>query len=174
MAEPRLTRFERWLAWLFYEPRGQFVLILACAGSLALCVGTDELAREYRRGSVFAPDGQDIWRGIEFGAALGVLHVISEMLLAVPRLLVSPWRVVKNWEATGWRLWVFYVSIGGQLFLTCAVVLTLLWWCTKSGFAFFPPMLAMLLVEYLAGLVWRAAFGSRSQDEVAEPVRAEN
>jgi hypothetical protein len=172
MAESDLTRFERWFVWLAGTPRGQFVFFLGCAGSLVLCVGADELAREYWRGSVFAPDGQYLWRGIEFGSALGLVVVISALVHSVPRLLLSPCDTAKNWEPTGWRLWVLHASFGCHLVLTLVVVWTLLWWCTKSNFSFFPPFCAMSAVQLLASLVWRAVFGSPSPDEVAEAAEA--
>src|SRR5436190_7532544 len=98
MADPRLTRFERWLAWLFGTSRGQLVFLLTCAGLLALCVWTDGLAREHGRESVFAPSRADLWSGIRLGAGLGLVSVVAGSMHRLLYLLLSPRGVAKNWE----------------------------------------------------------------------------
>jgi hypothetical protein len=175
-SKPRLTQFERWVGWLFSTPRGQFAYCLGCVGLLALCAWADGLAREHGRSSMLAANRDEFWNGIELGAAFGWVTVVAGYGHWALCLLLSPRGAPRDWEPTGWRRWVLYVSFGFHLLVVMAVVMALLRWSFRSGtfpFSLFPPYFAMGAVAALAFLLRRAMFGSGPEDGTAEQALTE-
>jgi hypothetical protein len=172
MAESRPNAFDRFGEW-YFSRGGKFVCFLVVAGLLALCIGTDQLAREYGRESVWAPTRDDFWRGIEFGGVVGFLPLFVGSIQQLFRFQFRQRTQEKSEELTGWRLSMRYVCVGCHLVLVYVMVLGLFFWCRDSELSFVPPALAMLVVQGLTALLWRVVFSSESQGETAESLPAE-
>jgi hypothetical protein len=162
MAESRPNGFDRFGAW-YFSPRGQLVCFLVFAGLLALCVWTDDLAREYDRESLLAPTRGALWLGIEVGAAVGVVPLIAGAIQRLCRVLI-PARGARNAEPSGWRLWAIYCYHACFGILLLAMVL----WCLSVKLAPFPPMFATIVVNYLGCQLFWALLGQLPRNETVE------
>jgi hypothetical protein len=128
---------------------------LAFAALLALCVWADGLARSGGYESILAPSRDDLWLGIQLGAALGAFPVIPAAVYRVVR------RVAPHPEQTGWR-WVLYTNFVCFLLLLSG---TLVWRFLRLKVGLILPLCSLCVVNYPIAQVFRAAFGTLPDED---------
>jgi hypothetical protein len=176
--EDALARFGRWLGHWYSRPVGKLALTALMCLSLAGCVQWDEHVRANGVKTLpMAPEREDFLLSLQFGAALGLVALLADLLHSLARQFARLFRVsqereqprLKRLRVTIGTVWVTSMSV-----LCFALFAALSGWCALRQVFPLPAWTAALAIIVPGLLLLDLISGAKRLDEPPQEVPVED